>query len=128
LAADVRPLRLDFGELLIRQARVGRDGLRDFAEDLRCELRQRDADARSYLRRDLEIGFASGGHGGIKALDAPLAVRERAIALGPRRRGQNHVGGLRGLGEEEFLHDRAGLQGFSRDKAIAHRVAEHPLA
>ena len=40
------------------------------------------------------------------ALDAPLAVRDRALRLAPARRGGQHdVGELRGLRQEDVLHD-----------------------
>ena len=45
-------------------------------------------------------------HGGAAELDLAVGVGDGAVLLGPGRGGQDHVGELRGLGDEEVLHDQ----------------------
>ena len=48
--------------------------------------------------------------GGVERLPSelhqPVGVGERAGLLGERRRRQDHVGEIRGLGQEDVLHDQ----------------------
>ena len=85
------------------------DRRRPFVVELAADV-QADAprDALGQLRGDPPVGpgLARRVQHRAHALHAALGVGERAFLLRERRRGQEHVGLLRGLVHEEVLHDQ----------------------
>ena len=103
-----RPLLLGFRERGIGQAGVGGRGPGQCQEDLPDRRpRHRQAEGAADLACDLPIGLAlaHGRHGRIEALHPALAGGEAALAFGERLRGQNHIGQLGCLAEEQLLHN-----------------------
>ncbi len=77
------------------------------------------------LEDDREVVARAGrrGHGGPHALDAPLGVGDRALALGPGRgRRQDDVRELRGLGQEQVLDDEEVEPLEQGDRALLVRL------
>ncbi len=110
LLVGTRPLNaVELFETLVGHARELRRERADFVPHV---FRRRRtpvvAEALGELRHDPDLvaSFAGWFDGLSTTLNATLAVRDRALPLGPRRcRGQHDVGELRGFREEDFLHD-----------------------
>ena len=67
-----------------------------------------EAEAARDLLDDPPVGagVAGQGHGGAAHLHLAVGVGDGAVLLGPGRGRQDDVGELRGLGDEEVLHDQ----------------------
>src|SRR5690606_35154366 len=86
IVAHRRPLLDRLGQRAVVHAAILGHGLRNLAEDeAGGERHLAQSDTLAYLRQNLPVGaaFADGGDGRVEALDAALAVRERALALRP---------------------------------------------
>ena len=124
-AADDRPLRLDVGQRAVVHARVLRHGGGDLLEDeAGGEGRLAQANALAQLGQNLPVGprLAHRRDAGVVALDAPLAVSERALTLGPALGGQDHVGQFGRWRQEQFLDDEEGQPAAAVHQTIADGV------
>ena len=130
------------GDLLAVKPRVadarerGREG-RDLVHDLGgSEPGLGIPHAVHDVREDVRVKARAGyGHGLPNPLHAALGVAEGPLLLGVARAGEHHVGVLRGLGEEELVHNqeleaREGLDHMMDVRVRADRVLaedEEPL-
>src|SRR5690606_19813854 len=100
-------------------------GLRNLAEDeAGGERHLAQSDTLAYLRQNLPVGaaFADGGDGRVEALDAALAVRERALALRPALGRQDDVRLFGRLSQEQLLYDEKIELAPIGQQAVADRV------